>query len=68
MYIHYKGDVNEIISWLLENIPYNRRSVSGKNAIDEFNRVVYQLCSDDKTLYIQEEKYAELFLLRWSCN
>lgn len=64
-YIDYIAEREEVIRWLEENVPHDRRSSTSRTGFDKDNRVVYTVYCTCKKVFIREETYAAFFKLKY---
>ena len=66
MDIKYSGSQEEVIDWLYTTISPDHVSTSRRTGFDKLQRVLYGVYTHTNRVYILDEKYAVLFILRWS--
>jgi hypothetical protein len=65
IYYNALADKQEIIEWLEETVPHVDTS-PGRHTGYGDRCVVYGVYSSVNRVYIRDEKYATMFILRWS--
>ena len=65
----YRGDDDEVMEWLKNNLGHEQLSLSGRSAgikVDGRELVAWGLARDSKKVYIRRTEDAIFFKLKWS--